>query len=123
MKWLKDNEISDFLSRRNYDVRISHNARWLDQKCAASGDYIPKNGTAYIFYAVSQPDGSMRAIGMSNHADINVTKAADDSQKSFIQSINKAPAYTELIDAFANEKPYGRKRYKSIYDAEAEARK
>ena len=35
MKWLNEKDIEEFLSERNYDIRISHNARWLDQKCAA----------------------------------------------------------------------------------------
>ncbi|MDR2905388.1 MAG: restriction endonuclease [Helicobacteraceae bacterium] len=35
MKWLKNEDIQNFLSQRNYDVRISGNARWIDQKCTA----------------------------------------------------------------------------------------
>jgi hypothetical protein len=35
MRWLKDSDITDFLSQYNYDIRKSHNARWIDQKCAA----------------------------------------------------------------------------------------
>ena len=35
MKWLKDEDVQAFLSRQNYDIRSSGNARWIDQKCAA----------------------------------------------------------------------------------------
>lgn len=27
------NEIADYLSEKNFDIRISHNSRWIDQKC------------------------------------------------------------------------------------------
>lgn len=35
MNWLTENNIKEFLSCRDYDIRVSHNARWIDQKCAA----------------------------------------------------------------------------------------
>jgi hypothetical protein len=35
MKWLTEEDIKDFLKERNYNIQISHNARWIDQKCAA----------------------------------------------------------------------------------------
>lgn len=33
MQWLKRYDLKAFLSQKNYDVRISGNARWIDQKC------------------------------------------------------------------------------------------
>ena len=33
MRWLNDRQIIDFLNSHNYDVRVSGNARWIDQKC------------------------------------------------------------------------------------------
>ena len=30
---MTDSQIIDFLNSKNYDLRISHNARWIDQKC------------------------------------------------------------------------------------------
>ena len=30
---MTENEIVSFLNGRNYDIRIHHNARWIDQKC------------------------------------------------------------------------------------------
>lgn len=35
MKFLTKAEIQSFLSQQNYDIRVSHNARWIDQKCTA----------------------------------------------------------------------------------------
>lgn len=33
MNWLTENELLEFLGQYNYDIRKSHNARWIDQKC------------------------------------------------------------------------------------------
>lgn len=33
-KWLNEEDIKLFLKKYNYDIRISRNARWIDQKCA-----------------------------------------------------------------------------------------
>jgi hypothetical protein len=33
MKWLSENDIDLFLLETNYDIRVSNNARWIDQKC------------------------------------------------------------------------------------------
>lgn len=33
MPWLTEAEIQQALSTNNYDIRVSHNARWIDQKC------------------------------------------------------------------------------------------
>lgn len=35
MRWLTTEDIQKFLEPKNFDVRISGNARWIDQKCAA----------------------------------------------------------------------------------------
>ncbi len=33
MKWLSEKDIDLFLLETNYDIRVSNNARWIDQKC------------------------------------------------------------------------------------------
>ena len=30
---MTDSQVIEFLDSNNYDIRISHNARWIDQKC------------------------------------------------------------------------------------------
>ena len=35
MKWLSEKDITEFLQNKDFDVRKSNNARWIDQKCAA----------------------------------------------------------------------------------------
>lgn len=33
MNWLTEEQILKFMNHYNYDIRKSHNARWIDQKC------------------------------------------------------------------------------------------
>ena len=33
MNWLTEEQIIKFMAHYNYDIRKSHNARWIDQKC------------------------------------------------------------------------------------------
>ena len=33
MQWLKNEDVILFLEQKNYDIRVSGNARWIDQKC------------------------------------------------------------------------------------------
>ena len=33
MNWLTEEQILKFMDHYNYDIRKSHNARWIDQKC------------------------------------------------------------------------------------------
>lgn len=35
MKWLTDADIDAFVNAHNYDIRVSGNARWIDQKCTS----------------------------------------------------------------------------------------
>jgi len=35
LRWLKENDIQDFLDKNDYDLRLSNNGRWIDQKCTA----------------------------------------------------------------------------------------
>ena len=32
---ITENEMNRFIAQRNYDLRLSHNGRWIDQKCTA----------------------------------------------------------------------------------------
>lgn len=35
MKWLSDGDVDAFINSHNYDIRVSGNARWIDQKCTS----------------------------------------------------------------------------------------
>lgn len=53
MKWLKEDDIQTFLSQHNYDIRLSRNARWIDQKCAS--DVVTIVSDCIIQYADRNP--------------------------------------------------------------------
>ena len=54
MKWLKDQDIQDFLSKYNYDIRVHSNARWIDQKCAT--DVVSIVADCIVQYAENNSD-------------------------------------------------------------------
>jgi len=54
MRWIREPYITDFLTERNYDVRVSGNARWIDQKCAA--DVITIIADCILQYVEGQPN-------------------------------------------------------------------
>ena len=33
MRFIDQNEVKNFIMSHNYDIRLSGNARWIDQKC------------------------------------------------------------------------------------------
>lgn len=53
---LRENEVADFINSHNYDLRISGNGRWIDQKCTP--DVLTINGDCIIEYIVNNPDSS-----------------------------------------------------------------
>ncbi|MDR2157515.1 MAG: restriction endonuclease [Clostridiales Family XIII bacterium] len=55
MKWLNDDDIRRFLRKRNYDIRLSHNARWIDQKCTS--DVVTIVSDCILQYAHRCPGG------------------------------------------------------------------
>ena len=57
MRFLSKTEIETFLSQKDYDIRKSHNARWIDQKCTPDvltiiadciANYVVENGNEYF---------------------------------------------------------------------------
>jgi hypothetical protein len=56
MNWVTSEEIQSFLEARNYDIRVSGNARWIDQKCAA--DVVTVVADCILQYAADNPSQS-----------------------------------------------------------------
>lgn len=54
MSWLKLETIEKFLASHDYDVRKSHNARWIDQKCTP--DVTRLVAECILEYAASNPE-------------------------------------------------------------------
>lgn len=65
MKWLNEKDIEFFLSETNYDIRVSHNARWIDQKCAA--DVVTIIADCILNFSESQPQSEFTSMDIWHH--------------------------------------------------------
>ncbi len=83
MMWLKTEDVKEFLSRRNYDIRVSHNARWIDQKCAA--DVVTIVSDCILQYVGSYPDKSFTSMDVWY----------DDYTVANVEAIFKKPSPSE----------------------------
>jgi hypothetical protein len=78
MKWLKDNDIAAFLAEHNYDVRLTGNARWIDQKCAP--DVVTIVSDCILQYANANPDTYFTSMDIW-YAEYTVENVADIFKK------------------------------------------
>ena len=65
MKWLNEKDIENFLSETNYDIKISRNARWIDQKCAA--DVVTIVADCILNFAEAHPGSEFTSIDIWHH--------------------------------------------------------
>lgn len=52
MTWITEEEIKEFLNSKNYDIKETHNARWIDQKCTP--DVISTIADCILEYSKSE---------------------------------------------------------------------
>jgi len=64
INWLNRQEIEEFLAGRDYDIRKSHNARWIDQKCSA--DVVRAVAECIVAYSQHEPDVPFNAPDIWN---------------------------------------------------------
>lgn len=48
MRWITLEEVKNFINQNCYDIRVSHNGRWIDQKCTA--DVITIIADCILYY-------------------------------------------------------------------------
>lgn len=105
---MTDNQIVEYLNSNNYDIRISHNARWIDQKCTPDVlcivadciiNYIDNNGIDTAFtskdiwfseYAIDNVHAIFRKV------DVDSNSASNEYDKFFGQPI-KLFAYAGIL--------------------------
>lgn len=91
---MTDNQIVEYLNSNNYDIRISHNARWIDQKCTPDVlcivadciiNYIDNNGIDTAFtskdiwfseYAIDNVHAIFRKVDVDSNS--NMTNSSDN---------------------------------------------
>jgi len=79
VRWLKESDIQAFLNKHDYDLRISGNGRWIDQKCAA--DVVSVIADCILQYNESNPGKTFSS------ADI----WKDEYTVEFVEKVFKKP--------------------------------
>ena len=118
---MTEREIIEFLSTKNYDIRITHNARWIDQKCTPDVlcivadcilNYIDTNGNLdftskdiwFSDYTIQNVHDIFRKV------QVDSSSASNEYDKFFGQPI-KLFAYAGILE----EEKFGRENvYKLI---------
>lgn len=118
---MTEREIIEFLSEKNYDIRITHNARWIDQKCTPDVlcivadciiNYIDTNGDInftskdiwFSDYTIQNVHDIFRKV------QVDSSSASNEYDKFFGQPI-KLFAYAGIL----KEEKFGREnKYKLI---------
>ena len=118
---MTEREIIEFLSTKNYDVRITHNARWIDQKCTPDVlcivadcilNYIDTNGNLdftskdiwFSDYTIQNVHDIFRKV------QVDSSSASNEYDKFFGQPI-KLFAYAGILE----EEKFGREnKYRLI---------
>ncbi len=105
---MTEREIIEFLNTHNYDIRISHNARWIDQKCTPDvlcivadciSNYIDANGDIefsskdiwFSEYAIQNVHDIFRKV------QVDSSSASNEYDKFFGQPI-KLFAYAGILN-------------------------
>ena len=101
------NNVIDFLNKRNYDLRISGNGRWIDQKCAAdvmtvvadcilnyglstNEAFFPTAAVWHCDYTVSNVEAIFRKPGVE-------TESAKSEYDKFFQQPMELLAYAGVL--------------------------
>lgn len=118
---MTEREIIEFLSTKNYDIRITHNARWIDQKCTPDVlcivadcilNYIDTNGNLvftskdiwFSDYTIQNVHDIFRKVRVDS------SSASNEYDKFFGQPI-KLFAYAGILE----EEKFGREnKYRLI---------
>lgn len=75
------------------------------------GDELPVVGNTYIFFAYTQPDGSLLISGP-------ISNMSMDNNTNGIALFSDSLEYDNVLEAYNNQIDSGRTRFNSIYEAE-----
>lgn len=107
MKFLTDKEIMEFINVHNYDVRISGNARWIDQKCTADVICIIADCVLNYYQEHQNESFTSRDIWYSKYSEENIqnifkkvdvkSNSAENEYDKFFQQPMKLLAYAGVL--------------------------
>ncbi len=122
MAIVNDDELNEFLSKRNYDVRKSGNARWIDQKCTPDVVSIIADCISSFSEETKSLEFTSRDIWYSKYAQENVQgifkKPATNNSKAkneydkFFQQPMELLSYSGVLSKIKK----GRENFYSIID-------
>ena len=122
---LTNSDIVTFINQNNYDIRISNNARWIDQKCAA--DVLTVVADCIYNYHISNPNKqefNTADIWYSDYAKENVVEIFKKPEVDLEQAKNEYDKFfqqpMELLAAakVLNKRKKGRRNIYSISNIE-----
>lgn len=124
MKFLTDKEIMEFINTHNYDVRISGNARWIDQKCTADVVCIIADCILNYYQEHQNETFTSRDIWYSKYSEENIqnifkkvevkSDSAENEYDKFFQQPMKLLAYSGVLSETKN----GRENVYSVVNEE-----
>ena len=119
MKFLTDNEISQFINEHDYDVRKSGNARWIDQKCTPDViciiadcicNYIQTQKNEFTSRDIWYSEYSVQNIqSIFKKVDVDSSSAENEYDKFFQQPM-KLLSYSGVL----SEKKNGRENIYTV---------
>lgn len=102
-------QLNEFLNSKNYDIRLTHNARWIDQKCTPDvvciiadciENYITERGVEKVFtsrdiwfskYAIENVQAIFRKVDVDD-------SSAENEYDKFFQQPMKMLAYAGILE-------------------------
>lgn len=124
MKIMSEQEVANFLNQKDYDVRKSNNARWIDQKCTPDVCCIIADCILNFVSESGKTSFTSRDVWFSNYSVQNVqsifrkvdveSESATSEYDKFFQQPMKLFAYAGIL----NETKNGRENIFTIADSE-----
>jgi hypothetical protein len=74
-------------------------------------DYLPQVGSAYVFVACVQSDGSLLVSGKNSNTLLLIDDADSLSRSDLTVAVKATQIYDEFADAYKNEVPLERERF------------
>lgn len=94
MKWLTEQEICAFLNKHDYNVRLSGNARWIDQKCTP--DVITIVADCMLQYSNENPHEEFSSVDIW-HNQYTVANVEDLFRKPNPDNIKAQNEYDKFF--------------------------
>ena len=124
MTWIDKHYINDFLNKKDFDIRKSHNGRWIDQKCTPDVvtiiadcilNYVEEQDSDDVFFTsldIWHSDYARNNVNdIFRKPDTELSKARNEYDKYFQQPM-KMLSYAGVLE----EQKQGRNNFFKVLD-------